>query len=74
VTVTLVGATEHGSVALGALACWTIYAVTNARCLRARPHFTSREWSMLTGIATGALSLVLVVPAVLITKSPRRRG
>ena len=51
--------------AAGALACWTVYAVCNARYLRKHPQFTSREWSLLTGIATGALSLALAVPAFL---------
>ena len=49
--------------AAGALACWTVYAVCNARYLRTHPQFTSREWSLLTGVATGALSLALAVPA-----------
>lgn len=48
--------------ALGALASWTAYAVGNARYLRAHPRFTSQEWSVLTGVATGALSLVLLAP------------
>jgi drug/metabolite transporter (DMT)-like permease len=51
--------------AAGALACWTVYAVCNARYLRRHPQFTSREWSVLTGVATGVLSLVLAVPAFL---------
>lgn len=29
--------------AAGALACWTVYAVCNARYLRRHPQFTSRE-------------------------------
>lgn len=49
--------------ALLALACWTVYAVWNARRLAATPKFTSHEWSLLTGVATGLLSLLLVVPA-----------
>ena len=49
-----------------ALAMWTAYAVWNARCLSATPKFTSHEWSLLTGLATGLLSLVLVVPAFLL--------
>jgi len=49
--------------AAGALACWTVYAVCNARYLRRHPQFTSREWSLLTGVATGLLSLALAVPA-----------
>ena len=49
--------------ALLALAVWTAYAVWNARRLAATPKFNSHEWSLLTGVATGLLSLVLVVPA-----------
>lgn len=52
--------------ALLALAMWTAYAVWNARRLAATPKFTSHEWSLLTGLATGLLSLVLVVPAFLL--------
>jgi drug/metabolite transporter (DMT)-like permease len=46
-----------------ALAMWTAYAVWNARRLAATPKFTSHEWSLLTGLVTGLLSLALVVPA-----------
>ena len=46
--------------ALLALAVWTVYAVWNARRLATTPKFTSHEWSLLTGVATGLLSLVLV--------------
>ncbi len=49
--------------ALLALAVWTAYAVWNARRLAATPKFNSHEWSLLTGVATGLLSLVIVVPA-----------
>ncbi|MFT4253399.1 MAG: DMT family transporter [Caulobacter sp.] len=48
-----------------ALAVWTAYAVWNARRLATTPKFNSHEWSLLTGLATGLLSLVLVVPAFL---------
>jgi len=51
--------------AVGALAVWTIYAVWNARRLAATPRFNSHEWSLLTGVVTGLLSLLLVVPAFL---------
>lgn len=52
--------------AVGALACWTVYAVCNARYLRKHSQFTSHEWSLLTGIATGVLSLaLLVLPAAM---------
>jgi drug/metabolite transporter (DMT)-like permease len=49
--------------AAGALALWTVYAVWNARRLAATPRFNSHEWSLLTGVVTGLLSLVLVFPA-----------
>ncbi len=49
-----------------ALAVWTAYAVWNARRLAATPKFNSHEWSLLTGLATGLLSLVLVVPAFML--------
>jgi drug/metabolite transporter (DMT)-like permease len=49
--------------AFGALACWTVYAVSNARYLHKHRQFTSGEWSLLTGIATGALSIALALPA-----------
>jgi drug/metabolite transporter (DMT)-like permease len=51
--------------AVGALAVWTVYAVWNARRLAATPRFNSHEWSLLTGVVTGLLSLLLVVPAFL---------
>ncbi|WP_150560838.1 DMT family transporter [Pandoraea bronchicola] len=52
--------------AVGALVSWTWYAVANARYLARFGHFTSQEWSLLTGVATGALALALAVPAVLL--------
>ena len=52
--------------AVGALASWTWYAVANARYLAQFGHFTSREWSLLTGVATGALAIVLAVPATVL--------
>ena len=49
--------------AAGALAVWTVFAVWNARRLAATPRFNSHEWSLLTGVVTGLLSLLLVIPA-----------
>jgi drug/metabolite transporter (DMT)-like permease len=51
--------------AVGALVMWTAYAVWNARRLAATPRFNSHEWSLLTGVVTGLLSLLLVIPAFL---------
>lgn len=53
-----------------ALAVWTVYAVWNARRLAVTTNFNSQEWSLLTGVVTGALSLVLVVPAFVLAGAP----
>ncbi|WP_114815062.1 DMT family transporter [Paraburkholderia kururiensis] len=45
--------------AVGALACWTWFAVENARCLRRIRHFSGNEWSVLWGVVTGALGLLM---------------
>ena len=49
--------------AFGALASWSAYAVWNSRWLVRLSHVSSHEWSLLTGVVTGALALVLAVPA-----------
>ena len=49
-----------------ALAVWTLYAVWNARRLAVTTTFNSHEWSLLTGVVTGGLSLTLVIPAFLL--------
>lgn len=46
--------------AVGALASWTAYAVGNARCLVRMEHVSSHDWNLLTGVVTGAQSLLLV--------------
>jgi drug/metabolite transporter (DMT)-like permease len=60
----------HGSLtgvlcAVGALVSWTIYAVQNSRWLGRVHHVSSHEWSLLTGVVTGAQALLLAVPAFL---------
>ncbi|UPG91708.1 DMT family transporter [Luteibacter aegosomaticola] len=50
--------------AVTALVSWTIYALRNARWLHALPHVSAHDWNLLTGLVTGALSLLLV-PAAL---------
>jgi drug/metabolite transporter (DMT)-like permease len=45
--------------AFAALALWTLYAVGNARSLARRPSISSTEWSLLTGVASGALAIPL---------------
>ncbi|MDG2523719.1 DMT family transporter [Caulobacter segnis] len=54
--------------AVAALLSWTAYAVYNARHLKAHPHFTSNEWSLLTGLVTGGQALLLA-PAFFIGAS-----
>lgn len=51
--------------AVGALASWTIYAVGNARALHRLGRVTPNEWNLLTGILTGAQSVVLIPIALL---------
>ena len=47
--------------AAGALVCWTLYAVDNARYLQRNPHYSGNEWSALYGLSTGAVSAVLAL-------------
>lgn len=51
--------------AAGALASWTAYAVGNSRWLVRLGHVSAHDWSLLTGVVTGALALVIAVPAFL---------
>jgi len=51
--------------ALGALAAWTLYAVCNSRVLARLHTVSAHEWSLLTGVMTGAQALLLAVPAFL---------
>ncbi|HEY3596989.1 MAG TPA: DMT family transporter [Paraburkholderia sp.] len=52
--------------AVGALACWTWFAVKNARYLQRHAHFNGNEWSVLWGVVTGLLgALMWVVVAAL---------
>ncbi|MGF6772056.1 drug/metabolite transporter (DMT)-like permease [Paraburkholderia sp. GAS199] len=45
--------------AVGALACWTWFAVENARYLQRQTRFSGNEWSVLWGVVTGALGAAL---------------
>ena len=51
--------------AVGALISWTIYAVANSRVLARLRTITPHEWSLLTGLVTGAEALLLALPAFL---------
>ncbi|MET0322672.1 MAG: DMT family transporter [Duganella sp.] len=52
--------------ALGALLSWTVYVVSNSRALARLDGVSAHEWSLLTGVVTGALALLLAVPALVI--------
>lgn len=51
--------------ASGALLSWSAYSIYNSHWLRRRPDISPWDWSLLTGLATGLLSLGLAVPAFL---------
>jgi drug/metabolite transporter (DMT)-like permease len=55
--------------AVGALVSWTVYAVHNSRWLGRLHGVTAGEWSLLTGVVTGAEALLLV-PASLAAATP----
>lgn len=46
--------------AFGALLSWALYSVGNSRWLARRPDLSGHDWSLLTGVITGALALLLV--------------
>lgn len=45
---------------VGALVSWTLYSVGNTRWLARCPDISGHDWSLLTGVATGGLALLLV--------------
>jgi|SRR5450830_107564 len=45
--------------AICALACWSWYALDNARFLKRHAHFSSVEWAMLYGLASGVIALIV---------------
>lgn len=46
-----------------ALVLWTSYAVGNSRWISSLPKVSSHDWSLLLGVVTGGLSLLLIIPA-----------
>jgi len=45
--------------AAGALACWSWYAIDNARYLKRQHHFSSGDWSALYGLCSGLIALLI---------------
>lgn len=70
------GAAIAGGVlcAIGALLCWSWYALDNARYLKRNPHFGSAEWSALYGLATGVLALAIAPFAFLLADAGDAAG
>lgn len=56
--------------ALGALVSWTAYAVGNSRWLTRLHDVSAHDWSLLTGLVTGLLSLLVAVPAFTVLLAP----
>ena len=55
--------------AVGALASWTAYAIGNARTLVKLKGISSHDWSLLTGLATGAQSVLLIPLALFLNQT-----
>jgi len=53
--------------AVAALACWSAYAVGNARWLGKVHDISSQDWSLLTGLVTGALAVILAIPVFILS-------
>ncbi|APA68237.1 DMT family transporter [Janthinobacterium sp. 1_2014MBL_MicDiv] len=57
-----------------ALACWTWYALDNARFLKRHAHFSSVEWSMLYGLASGVIALAAGAVALALQQAGEAGG
>jgi drug/metabolite transporter (DMT)-like permease len=55
--------------AFGALACWTWYALDNARYLKRNPQFSGGQWSSLYGLASGLVALPIGALAMLLAQA-----
>lgn len=60
--------------AVGALASWTFFAVRNARRLRDLEAVSAHDWSLLTGVVTGAQSLLLPVALLIAAGAQHETG
>ncbi|WP_313342683.1 DMT family transporter [Stenotrophomonas sp.] len=55
--------------AVGALLSWALYSIGNSRWLARRPDLSGHDWSLLTGVTTGALALLLVPSAFVMSRA-----
>ncbi len=53
--------------ALGALASWTTYAISNSRWLSRLGSISIHDWNLLLGLVTGAQSLLLLPVGIMLT-------
>jgi drug/metabolite transporter (DMT)-like permease len=60
--------------AVGALCCWTAFAVANTRWLARVQHISGHDWNLLGGVVTGSLALLCVVPAFLFSGTTHQGG
>ncbi len=60
--------------AVGALFSWAAYSVGNSRWLARRPDVSAHDWSLLIGVVTGALALLLVPSAFIVSGSQHQAG
>ncbi len=58
----------------GALLCWSAYSIGNAHWLARLPRVSSRDWSLLTGVATGGLALLLAPAALVLDRTAHGAG
>lgn len=56
--------------AVGALVSWTAYAVGNSRCLARLERVSAHDWSLLTGLVTGA-QVVALIPVTILFEPTR---
>ena len=50
---------------VAALVSWSIYAIGNSRWMTRLPRVSAHDWSLLNGVVTGVLALIVAVPAAL---------
>lgn len=60
--------------AFGALLSWSAYSIWNAHWLSRRPDISGGDWSLLTGVVTGALALLLAPAAFMLDATPHAGG
>ena len=56
--------------AVGAVASWTVYAVSNSRWLARLESISADDWNLLMGVVTGAQTLLLIPVAFLVDTAP----